>query len=367
MSNARRLKVGLIGLGRLGSIRARILATQQPRVDFVAACDTKPGADKWAAENLPATVKFFADPADLMKNSGVEAVLIATATATHAPLVVQALDLGLHVMCEKPISTDIVTTEEVLAKVASKPNQVFLLPFSKRYDPSYRATRKLIDDGALGEVHAIESHNADQQDPTGFFVTFSALSGGIFIDVGIHDIDIARYFLDPKLGLKNPKKQVNRVFAVGQNAVYGDLAKFGDVDNGWGMVEFANGKILTVHLGRTLTNGYEASTRVYGTKAHSIVNGNSTLNRIEIRDQYGVRTATTPDAFALYDRSFVNDIAEFANAVLDGSPLTCTPEDAYEAAKIVAALRHSYQLGQPVLFDDDGRPILQPLAKTNGH
>lgn len=132
MTNDRRLKIGLIGLGRLGSIRARILQFSQPRVEFIAACDTKPGADKWAAEHLASTVKFYTDPADMMANSGIEAVLISTATATHAPLILQALDLGLHVMCEKPISIDVITTEEVMAKAASKPNQVFLVPFTKR-------------------------------------------------------------------------------------------------------------------------------------------------------------------------------------------------------------------------------------------
>lgn len=105
---------------------------------------------------------------------------------------------------------------------------------------------------------------------------------------------------------------------MGQQAVYGDLAKYGDCDNGWAMVEFTNGKVLTSHLGRTLTNGFESCTRVNGTKGHSVVNGNSTINRVEVRDAHGVRTETTPDAFVLYDRSFINDLAEFAEAVLDG-------------------------------------------------
>lgn len=95
MTGQPRMKIALIGLGRLGGIRARILAFQQPRIELVAACDTKPGADEWAATNLPSSVKFFDDPEDCMKNSGAEAVLISTATATHAPLILKALDLGL--------------------------------------------------------------------------------------------------------------------------------------------------------------------------------------------------------------------------------------------------------------------------------
>lgn len=125
------------------------------------------------------------------------------------------------------------------------------------------------------------------------------------------------------------------------------------------MVEFANGKILTTHLGRTLTNGFEGATRVCGTKGHSVINGNSSIDRVEVRDTHGVRTATTPDAFVLYDQSFLNDLAEFAGAVLDNTPLTCTPEDAYEAAKIATALQYSFRNGVPVYFDDNGLPIME--------
>ena len=159
---------------------------------------------------------------------------------------------------------------------------------------------------------------------------------------------------------------MNRVVAMGQQAVYGDLAKYGDCDNGWGLVEFANGKILTTHLGRTLTNGFEGQTRVCGTKAHSIIKGNAATNGVEIRDVHGVRMASPPDAFTLYDKTFLNDLAEFANAVLDNAPLSCTPEDAFEAGKITSALQHSFRTGHPVYFDDDGLPILS-TTKINGY
>jgi myo-inositol 2-dehydrogenase/D-chiro-inositol 1-dehydrogenase len=95
MTIQRRLKIVLIGLGRLGALRAKILAFEQPSIELVAVCDTKPGADKWAAANLPPSVQFFADPEECMKNAGAQAVLISTATATHAALICLALDLDL--------------------------------------------------------------------------------------------------------------------------------------------------------------------------------------------------------------------------------------------------------------------------------
>ena len=95
LTEQRRLRLALIGLGRLGAIRARTLAFQQPRIELIAACDTKPGSIEWAKENLPSSVRYYADPEDCMRNSGAEAVLISTATATHAPLIILGLHLGL--------------------------------------------------------------------------------------------------------------------------------------------------------------------------------------------------------------------------------------------------------------------------------
>lgn len=180
-----RIKFALFGLGRLGVLRARILAFQQPRIELVAVCDTKPGTDKWAAENLPPSVQYFSDPQECLKKSGAEAVLICTATATHAPLILQALDLNLHVMCEKPVSVDIATTRAVVEKSASRPDLKFLVPFTRRCkwcltrvfallgswlsldDKSYRQAKALIDNGTLGEIHAVETTGIDQADPNG--------------------------------------------------------------------------------------------------------------------------------------------------------------------------------------------------------
>nr|BDD69308.1 Myo-inositol 2-dehydrogenase [Verruciconidia persicina] len=169
MSNLPRLKFALLGLGRLGVIRAQILAFQQPLIELVAVCDTKPGTEKWAAQNLPPSVRHFTDPAECLKHSGAEAILIC-----------------LHVMCEKPISVDVITTAAVIEKVSSRPDLKFLVPFTRRYDKSYREAKALIKSGELGEVHAVETFMSDVQDPAGNFVAFAAHSGGIFLDMGIH-------------------------------------------------------------------------------------------------------------------------------------------------------------------------------------
>lgn len=157
-----------------------------------------------------------------------------------------------------------------------------------------------------------------------------------------------------------------------------------DADNGWGIVEFENGKVLSTYVGyvlqryqlhptniiltvqyrRTTRNGFESVTKVFGTKSNAVINPDSALNRVQIRDDYGVRTASCQDAFTLFDKTFIADLAEFANSILDGTPLTCLPDDAYEAQKIAVALQQSFRIGEPIYFDEEGRPIMEPARSA---
>ena len=147
-------------------------------------------------------------------------------------------------------------------------------------DDSYRDVYNKIQSGLLGRPYYIRSATNDMFDESGFFVKYSAASGGIFLDVGIHDIDIARWLLDvanPE-NLKNPQKQVTSVYATGLNVHHPDLAQTGDCDNGFTIIEFENGTKCIVHLSRTATNGHDAPCEVFGSKAKITVNWASRTN-----------------------------------------------------------------------------------------
>lgn len=169
--------------------------------------------------------------------------------------------------------------------------------------------KQKIQEGLLGRPYYIKSSTNDAYDPSGFFVAYSEASGGIFLDCGIHDIDISRWLLDvdnPE-NLKNPLKQVTSVYASGMNVHHPDLAKTGDCDNGIAVVQYENGTTLTFHLSRTAHNGHDAACEVFGSDAKITVNWvsryetrsempgvddpqGSQQNRNEIRDKWGVRT-----------------------------------------------------------------------------
>ncbi|KAK6907001.1 hypothetical protein I203_100990 [Kwoniella mangroviensis CBS 8507] len=355
MSLQRKLRYAVLGIGRMGSRHAQNIAYRTPRAELVSICDPRPTSLTWAEKHLPSDIRVYQDSKTLFNECGdeIDAVLIASETGSHASLAIEAMRAGKHVLLEKPISIDLETSRTVVEETKKFPDLKVMVGFSRRFDESYRSVKEMIDQGKLGEPHLIKSATNDQHDPSGFFVSYASASGGIFIDCGIHDIDLARWYLSPQ-GIK----QVKRVFALGHNIQHPELAKYDDVDNGVGVVEFENGKILVVHVNRTMNHGHDCFTEVFGKEGKVVVNGNPQLNRVEIRDTHGVRTESTPTYYERFREAFVNEVNEFTDVVLDNKPLPVSCEDALEATKIATALTHSFKSGQPVYFSSDGQPIL---------
>ncbi|WVW85904.1 hypothetical protein I302_107942 [Kwoniella bestiolae CBS 10118] len=355
MSLQRKLRYAVLGIGRMGSRHAENIAFRAPRAQLVAVCDPRPSSLDWAKSALPSTIKTFDSSDRCLRESDVDAVLIASETGLHAKLAIDSMNAGKHVLLEKPISIDLETSRQVVQETEKHPDLKVMVGFSRRFDDSYREVKNMIDKGKLGIPHLIKSATNDQHDPSGFFVSYAAASGGIFIDCGIHDIDLARWFLLPSTPAV---KQVRKVYALGHNIQHPELEKDNDVDNGIGIVEFENNGILVVHCNRTMKHGHDCFTEVFGTEGKVIVNGNPQLNRVEIRDAYGVRTESTPTYYERFREAFVNEVNEFTDVVLDNKPLPVSCVDALESAKIAAALTHSFRTGLPVYFDDAGEPVL---------
>ncbi|KAE8539621.1 hypothetical protein D1P53_003555 [Cryptococcus gattii VGV] len=353
-----KLKYAVFGVGRMGQRHALNVAFRTPRAELVAVADPKPSTPQWMKDNLPPSTKYFESYEDCLANSGADAVLIASATRWHAPMAIDAMHAGKHVLLEKPISIDLETSRSVVNEAEKFPDLKIMVGFSRRFDESYREARKMVENGTLGKAHLIKSATNDQYDPSGFFVSYAAASGGIYIDCGIHDIDCARWLLDASLGIPNPKKQVRRVFAAGHNIRHPELVQDNDVDNAVGFVEFENGKILVLHLSRTAMHGHDCFAEIFGTDGKVIINGNPQLNRVEIRDAHGVRTESTPTYYERFKDAFVTEVNEFTSAVLDNKPVPVSVIDALEASKIATALTHSFKTNTPVFFDEEGEPIL---------
>ncbi|ADV24490.1 transposase subfamily [Cryptococcus gattii E566] len=355
-----KLRIGVLGVGRMGRRHASNVAYSAPRAELVAVADPNPEALAWAKANLPITAQYYSESADLIQSPTVDAVLISTETSEHARLALEAVAAGKHVLLEKPISVDVDLSRPVVKAAAKHPELKIMIGFSRRFDVSYQEAKRRIDDGSLGKPYLIKSCTNDQYDPSGFFIGYAKASGGIFIDCGIHDIDISRWLLDVEnpANLKSPKKQVTSVWATGLNAQHPELTQYGDCDNGICVVEYENGTKCTFHLSRTAIHGHDCSCEVFGTDSKLVINGNPNMNRVEIRDINGVRMESTPTYYERFRDAFIRELQTFCDTVLDDKPVPTTPLSALEAAKIAMALTHSFRVGKPVYFDDEGEAII---------
>lgn len=335
------LKVGIVGLGRLGQRHAINLAQRVPNAEVVAACSPVPAELDWAASQLGITTGY-ADYEALLAHPGLDAVFLVTPTSLHADQIIAALRAGKHVFCEKPLSLDLADCLKVEAEAARHPQLTIMIGFVRRFDASYHDAQQKIAQGLIGKPYLVRSQTCDQNDPSGAFMRFAPTSGGIFLDCSVHDIDLARWLL----GNPAPK----RVYASGTNAIHTGLQAFGDVDNGLATVEFADGSMASFMASRTMAHGHETLTEVFGTGGRLAVGSNPRLNRVEISDAHGVRNECTPDFYARFADAFLIEAQEFTDAALGRRTLSLTLHDATEATRIGLAMTQAMREARPVEF-----------------
>ncbi|MGF6603168.1 myo-inositol 2-dehydrogenase/D-chiro-inositol 1-dehydrogenase [Paraburkholderia sp. GAS448] len=335
------VRVGVVGLGRLGKRHAQNLAWRVPGASLAAACSPLEDELEWARGALPAP-RLFRDYAALLDDRDVDAVWLVTPSALHAQQIVDALRAGKHVFCEKPLSLDVAECERVLEEAARYPHLRVTIGFMRRFDPSYRDAFERIEAGGIGRPFMVRSQTCDKNDPEGFFVRFAPTSGGIFLDCSVHDIDVARWLLG------NPR--ATRVFASGTIALHEGLREFGDVDNGVAICEFEGGQLAMFYASRTMAHGNDTGSEVIGTAGSLAIGRIPRLNRVEIADAGGVRTECTPTFFERFEDAFLCEAQAFVAAVQGGAQAGASLADALEATRIGSAMRASLASGQPVLL-----------------
>lgn len=337
--NTAPLRVGIAGLGRLGKRHAEQLARHTPGARLVAACSPVAEELDWARETL-GVPRLYADYAELLADPEIDAVVLVTPTTLHADQTSAALRAGKHVFVEKPLSLDVATCEAVEAVARDYPDQVAMVGFVRRFDPSYARAKAAIDAGQLGRPFLVRSQTCDQNDPAGFFVRFAPSSGGIFMDCSVHDIDLARWMLG------NPKAV--RAFASGTIALHPGLADCGDVDNGLAIVEFEGGQRAMFYACRTLPHGHETTTEVIGTTGTVQIGFGAHADRTEFRNAAGVQHTALPDFFARFEDAFRLEMEAFVAACRGEIAPPLTLSDATEATRIGQAITESLRSGLPV-------------------
>jgi myo-inositol 2-dehydrogenase / D-chiro-inositol 1-dehydrogenase len=331
------IRIGVVGLGRLGRRHAERLATRVPGSRVVAACSPVAEERAWARESLGLSA-VYEDLAPLLANSEVDAVVLVTPTTLHAEQVIEVLRAGKHVFVEKPLSLDVADCERVEAVAREHPKQVAMVGFVRRFDPGYAKAKTAIDAGQIGRPFLVRSQTCDQNDPNGFFVRFAPTSGGIFMDCSIHDIDLARWMLGSPKAL--------RAFATGTIALHPRLADCGDVDNGLAIVEFAGGARALFYASRTMAHGHDTNTEVIGTAGMLGVGLDPSRDELLIRDAAGVRHLPPVDFYERFSEAFQRELEAFVAACQGTAPIPLSLNDATEATRIGWAITASLKSGQ---------------------
>ncbi|MEO8849851.1 MAG: Gfo/Idh/MocA family oxidoreductase [Casimicrobiaceae bacterium] len=338
----RALRIGIAGLGRLGQRHAEIFRWRLRGAEVVAAASPSADERAWASKTLDIT-DVVSDYAQLLALPDIDAVVIVTPTSMHADQVIAALDAGKHVFCEKPLALDVADCLRVEAAAARHTAQRVLVGFVRRFDPSYTAALQKIHAGAIGTPFMVRSQTLDKNDPSGFFVRFAPTSGGIFLDMSIHDIDCARFLLG------GPKAR--RVYASGIIAMHPGLAACGDIDNGVATIEFDGGKLAVIYVSRTLAHGMEASTEVFGSGGRIAIGQGMKLDGLDIADAEGDRREGLPTFWERFADAFVVEAQAFVDAVRDGAPLPLSLADATENTRIARAVTDAFRSNKPVELD----------------
>ncbi len=332
-----RVNIGLIGTGRIGSLHARNLVRRVPEANLAALCDIRLEVAQAVAGEL-GIKRVVRDYRELLEGPEIEAVAIASSTDTHAFMIKDAALAGKHVFCEKPIDIQLQSIDEALG-AAERAGIKLQVGFNRRFDRSFRRVREAVASGAIGRPCILHITNRDPVPPS---IEYARASGGMFLDMSIHDFDMARF----QLG------EVEEIYAMGSVLVAPELAQAGDVDTDVITLRFASGALGVIDNSRQAVYGYDQRLEVFGS-AGAVRAENEAENTVLQSDASGVHAAKPPRFFIdRYQECYVAEFREFVDCVRNDRTPPVTGKDGRLAVAIGFAAIKSLKENRPVRLSE---------------
>jgi inositol 2-dehydrogenase len=343
----RRVGLGVAGLGRIGRLHAENLAGRMPSAELVHVADVDDGRARATGKRLG--VKWSTAYEDLLHDHAVEAVVLATPTPLHAEMIELAAASGKHVFCEKPISLELGPTLRAI-EAAREAGIKLHVGFQRRFDPDWAAATARIRAGELGEVYLFRTSLRDMRAPA---LDYIAASGGLFVDVTIHDLDTARWMVG----------EIEEVAAFGAALTGEAFAELGDVDNAVVALRFASGALGAIDNSRAAGYGYECSTEVVGSQATVRIGHHRRVHNQWLTPG-GAAVDWVADFAERFPQAYRLGLEDFAASVKDDRPTSITGEDALAAFVLAKACDRSLREGQPVRlsWEEGEAGVLYELA-----
>ncbi|GIN69584.1 inositol 2-dehydrogenase [Bacillus sp. J14TS2] len=319
--------IGIIGIGRIGQLHAdNILRASNVKLKAIS--------DVCLAEikgtYLEKSVDYITDDfRKIIADPEIDAIFICSSTDTHVEIIKAAATSGKHVFCEKPISFNYHETEEAL-QVVRENNVKLQVGFNRRFDQHFRKVYESVQKGIIGEPQIIRVTSRDPEPPPASYIQ---RSGGLFIDMAIHDFDMMRFLSG---------SNVTEVHVYAANLVDPMIGELEDIDTAIISLKFANGALGVIDNSRKATYGYDQRVEVFGDKG-AVSAGNERITNIEISTGESV-SIDKPKHFFLerYQEAYVEEVQSFIRSIQENQPIECAGEDGLEAEILAYAARQSW-------------------------
>jgi myo-inositol 2-dehydrogenase/D-chiro-inositol 1-dehydrogenase len=330
------VQIGLAGLGRLGYIHAQNIQLRVEHAELSAVCDLNSDPLSMAREQL-GVEHLYSTLQELLDHKDLDAIVLVTPSALHSEQIEQSLLAGYHVFCEKPLgigSEDSVRAREAVLK---HPDLVFMIGFMRRYDPSYQYAKMKMDEGEIGKPVLFRSYSVDPVSVIESILPYIPDSSGQFVDMAVHDIDLARWML---------KSEPSTVYAIGGCFAYPEFGVYGDGDNVTALMQFKNNSMAFFYAGRTAPHGYNVETEIIGTKATLRIGSVPQKNLVEIMDHSGVRKECSQSFHERFGDAFVNEMQEFVDCIRENRRPEVHVNDGVESSRIAELATQSFKTNQ---------------------
>jgi inositol 2-dehydrogenase len=336
-----KVSIGVIGLGRMGSVYASFIAGQVEDGRLAAVSDSRPEALKVFVDRHSG-VQAYTDYHDLLADRSVDAVVVVTPTSTHREVVIAAAEAGKAIFCEKPTALTLQATDDMIG-VVEKAGVMFQVGFMRRFDKAYAKAKQQIDAGLIGDPVVIRSIGRDPFRTSLEYANPTA-SGGLIVDMGIHDFDILRWLMGD---------EIQRVYTEVASLVYPELLTVGDVDNAMISVRFEKGGLGNVEVSRTAHYGYDIQCNVIGTKG-ALQIGHLQETPVLLLNREGAHHDVVPHFPERFGPAYTAQIDHFVDCLRDQKPPSVTPKDARAALQAALAATLSQHENRVVQISELG-------------
>lgn len=334
------LKIGIIGAGRIGKVHLESISYHVKNATVTAMADPFMNEETEKLIRSYGVSKVTKDYKDILNDNDIDAVLVCSSTDTHAAISIEAINAGKHVFCEKPVDHSIEKIQAVADALKEHPDIKFQVGFNRRFDHNFAAIRKAYDDGKIGEAHILEITSRDPEPPNPAYIK---VSGGIFLDMTIHDFDMACFLTD---------SDVEELYVNSAVLVDPAIGEQGDVDTAIITMKMANGALAVIDNSRKAAYGYDQRAELFGSKG-MVATSNDTVSSAVISNADGV-TGEKPLFFFLerYMGSFSEEMRQFTEAVINDTEVPVGIHAGLQSVKIGLAARKSVEEHRPVKISE---------------